>query len=987
VSRVNGVLDILDAIRRLPREDRCRLAEQLAQDLASEVPQRSSRDQVWFLESLDRVNRCMQSTGELEGMMSSVLEATLELFDCDRAWLVSPCNPSADAWRVVMEHTRREFPGAFAQGMLRPTDAEAAAVFRLALSAGGAVLFGPGCEHLVPDSAAAHFHVRSQMVMPLFPKGAEPYLFGLHHCSEPRPWGAQEKRLFEEIGHRLTAALTGVLMFRSLRESERRLDDAQRIAHVGHWDRDLDSGQMTLSDEACRIFGFSPEERILDVSQWHQRWLSLLDPEDRVRTAEAASAALGGGPRYDIEYRVVQPGGQVRIIHSRGEVIWDDAGRPKRMFGMMQDITELRQAELALRVSEARFRTIVEHAADAFLLLDERLRVVDVNRQACDSLGYSRDELLGMHVHGFDVSLDAAAIDGLAARVRAGETVTFETRHRRKDGSVFPVEIRCAQFEQGGTRFLGLVRDITARKQAERALIESHSLLHAVVEGTSDPIFIKDLQGSYLMINSAGAESLGRTVAEMIGKQDQQLFGPEMAASMTARDQEVIATQQPQTFQETRGAAELVRHYLTTKGVYRDEEGQVIGLFGISRDLTALKRLENQLRQAQKLEAVGRLAGGIAHDFNNLLTVINGCTDLALLDLGDTPSGQLLLEIHEAGKRATTLTRQLLAFSRQQVLDARVIDLNQALTQVGSLLKRVIGEDVELSFTLAPSLGLVKVDPAQFEQAVVNLAVNARDALPEGGWLKVETRNVELDGAFAASHPDVRAGRYAQVAVSDSGHGMDPTTVARIFEPFFTTKPVGKGTGLGLAMVYGFLKQSGGHIEVESGLGHGTTFRLYLPLVSDLSVDVPRRSEPPEHTGGAETILLVEDDDAVRRICRRVLLGSGYQVLEACNGQEALEQVARFAGKLDLLVTDLVMPRIGGRQLAAKLRDRLPRLRVLFLSGYTEDLPLANELTPTDGFLQKPFTPSALANKVRALLDSESSAYDGVPRRPESEAR
>jgi two-component system, cell cycle sensor histidine kinase and response regulator CckA len=979
---VNGVVDILAAIRALSREDQRRVAERLSQDLGTEVP----RDHVWFLESLDRVNRGMQSTGDLEGMMSTVLEATLELFDCDRAWLISPCNPSAASWRVVMEHTRREFPGAFALGMLQPMDAEAAAVFRLTLSASSAVLFGPGYEHPVPDSAASRFHVRSQMVMPLFPKGAEPYLFGLHHCSEPRPWAAKEKRLFEEIGHRLTDALTGVLMFRSLRQSERRLDDAQRIAHVGYWDRDLDSGQVTLSDEACRIFGFSPEERILDLSQWHARWLSLLDPQDRVRTAEAFAAALGGGPLYDIEYRVVHPGGDVRIIHSRGEVMWDDAGRPKRMFGMMQDVTDLRQAELALRASEARFRTIVEHAADAFLLLDERLQVVDVNRQACDSLGYSRDELLGMHLRGFDVSLDPATTNALAEKVRAGEAVTFETRHRRKDGSVFPVEIRCAQLEQGGPRFLGLVRDITARKQAERALLESHSLLHAVVEGTSDPIFIKDLQGRYLMINSAGAASLGRTAAEMIGKPDQQLFGPEMAASMTARDQEVVTTQQPQTFQETRGAAELVRHYLTTKGVYRDQEGQVIGLFGVSRDLTDLKRLESQLRQAQKLEAVGRLAGGIAHDFNNLLTVINGCTDLALLELGDTPSSQLLLEIHEAGKRAATLTRQLLAFSRQQVLDSRVIDVNKALTQVGNLLKRVIGEDVELSFTLDPALGLVKVDPAQFEQAILNLAVNARDALPEGGWLKVETRNVALDKAFAVSHPDVRAGRYAQVAVSDSGHGMDPATVARIFEPFFTTKPVGKGTGLGLAMVYGFLKQSGGHIEVESGLGHGTAFRLYLPLVSELAVDVPRRTEPPQHTGGAETILLVEDEDAVRRICKRVLLASGYQVLEACNGEEALEQVARSAGKLDLLVTDLVMPRIGGRQLAVRLREGVPRLRVLFLSGYTEDLPLANELGPTDAFLQKPFTPSALANKVRALLDADSPTHDSVARRPTSEA-
>jgi PAS domain S-box-containing protein len=969
---VKSVLDILEAIRALPRGDRLRVAKELSEEPGTEASRSAPRDHVWFLESLDRVNRAMQGTSDLERMMSSVLETTLELFACDRAWLLTPCDPSAGSWRAVMEHTRQEFPGAFARGSSLPMDDEAAGAFRIALAAGRAVLFGPSYEHPVPMRAAAHFRIQSQMLMALFPKGDQPYLFGLHHCSEPRAWAAQEKRLFEEVGHRLTDALTSLLMFRSLRQSERRLDDAQRIAHIGYWDRDLDTGHMTLSDEACRIFGFSPSERIVQLAQWHERWLSLLDPQDRATTAAAAAAALAGGPHYDVEYRVLRPGGDVRIIHSRGEVTRDEEGRPKRMFGMMQDITELRRAELALRVSEARFRTIVEHAADAFMLLDDQMTLVDVNRQACESLGYSRAELLGMKPGDFDVKLDPAAMQQLAERVRSGETVTFETRHRRKDGSDFPVEIRCALFEQGGRHFLGLARDITARKQAERALVESHALLRAVVEGTSDPVYIKDLAGRYLMINSSGAGSLGRTPAEMIGKHDRELFAPETAELMMGRDLDVMATQQPQTYQETRGASPLARHYLTTKGVYRDHDGKVIGLFGISRDVTDLKRLEDQLRQAQKLEAVGKLAGGIAHDFNNLLTVINGCADMALVDFGDSPGVELLSEIREAGQRAASLTHQLLAFSRQQVLNAEVVDLNKALQQVGSLLKRVIGEDVELGFELDPTLGLVKVDRTQFEQAIVNLAVNARDAMPQGGWLRLGTRNVELDQTFTASHPDVRSGHYAQVIVSDSGHGIDAAKVARIFDPFFTTKPVGKGTGLGLAMVYGFLKQSGGHVEVESRLDQGTTFRLYLPLVGE-SVEAPqRRSEVPEGAGGPETILLVEDEDAVRRLCMRVLVASGYDVLEARNGEEAIELMASHTIGLDLLVTDLVMPRMGGRQLAAKFRESSPELRILFLSGYTEDVPLAHELGPRVGFLQKPFAPAALANKVRALLDEQS---------------
>jgi PAS domain S-box-containing protein len=758
------------------------------------------------------------------------------------------------------------------------------------------------------------------------------------------------------------------------------LDEAQHIAHVGYWDRDLVTGQMTLSDEACRIFGFPPDERILDLPRWHKRWLALIHPSDRTRLAEAVETALRGGPRYDVEYRVTRPDGTVRIIHSRGEVTWGDNGRPTRMFGMMQDITSLREAERALRASEARFRTIVEHAADGLFVIDRHLRVIDVNRSACDSLGRTREELIGMHVRDFDAGLDEATINQLAASLNGGETLTFETQHRRKDGTVFPVEIRSVQFEQGGLGSLSLVRDITERKRAERALTESHALLSAVVEGTSDPIFIKDLQGRYLMINSAGARSLGRAPAEMIGKHDRELFPPDITALVTERDGEVLATERTLTFQETRDGSEMLRHYLTTKGVYRDQNGNVRGLFGISRDVTELKRLEDELKQSQKLEAVGKLAGGIAHDFNNLLTIINSCADLALLEVDAERGRELLAEIHQAGDRAATLTRQLLAFSRRQVLHAQVVDLNKTIEQVGNLLRRVIGEDVELSFRFDHELGPVKIDAGQFEQAILNLAVNARDAMPEGGRLRIETSNVELDDDLLARHSDLHAGRYAQVTVSDSGQGIPPSTMAHIFEPFFTTKPVGKGTGLGLAMVYGFLKQSGGHVDVHSEPGLGTTFQLYLPVAVGLAADVPRRSELPRHSKGSETVLLVEDEDTVRRLCQRVLSSAGFTVVEARNGEEALEMAKGLTGKLHILVSDLVMPRMGGRQVASLLRNLWPELCVLFVSGYTDDGSPQHDYDPRVDFLQKPFGPPALVNKVRELLDAEGPARrDVVP--------
>jgi PAS domain S-box-containing protein len=430
------------------------------------------RAHVWFLESMDRINRAMQGTNDVELMMSDVLEAVLEVLSCDRAWLVYPCDPQAASWRVVMERARPAFPGLALQSDF-PTDAGVAAGFAAARAASGAVLE-------VPAMVAERFAVRSRMAMAVYPKGDAPYLFGVHQCSHARAWTADEQRLFEEIGHRLTDALSSLIAFRGLRESERRLEAAQRLAHVGWWERDYETGHVSLSDEACRIFGVQP----VDLPHWHGRWVSLIHAEDRAKAAAASDAALGGGPRYDVEYRVVRPDGAVRVVHSQGDVTRGEAGRPERQFGVMQDITELRQAEKDLRASETRFRTFVDHATDAFFLLDGQLRVVDVNRQACETLGWSREELIGMHPREFDVGLDEASIARLAQRAGAGETVTFETRHRRKDGTVLPVEIRTGTFRQGGERFyLALARDISERKLAEETLREKdHALETARTE-------------------------------------------------------------------------------------------------------------------------------------------------------------------------------------------------------------------------------------------------------------------------------------------------------------------------------------------------------------------------------------------------------------------------------------------------------------------------------------------------------------------------
>ena len=524
-------------------------------------------------------------------------------------------------------------------------------------------------------------------------------------------------------------------------------------------------------------------------------------------------------------------------------------------------------------------------------------------------------------------------------------------------------------FQEIGRRLADAL-DVSERKRAERAVIESHSLLRAVVEGTSDAVFVKDLQGRYLMINTAGARFLGRTVDEVIGQHDRDLFTAEAAAKVVDHDSRVLEGGGLQMFEETITAAGVTRTYLATKGVYRDAQGKVVGLIGVSRDITEMKRLEEQFQQAQKMEAVGRLAGGIAHDFNNLLTVINGYGELIFNRLpADDPNREPLAEVLRSGERATNLTRQLLAFSRKQVLQPQVVSLNALLGELRKLLRPLIGEDVELSFVPDRDLGLVKVDPAQFEQAIINLVVNARDAMPDGGRLIIETRNGAWDEAFVTSHTEVRRGRYVLVAVTDSGQGMDDATQARIFEPFFTTKGPAKGTGLGLAMVYGFVKQSGGHIEVDSELGRGTTIKIYLPR-ADETTPAAKSAKDMKVPHGSETVLLVEDEDAVRTLARYVLRSSGYTVLEARNGAEGLLLGERHQGALDLLLTDVVMPRMSGRELAERMAALRPDLSVLYMSGYTDDAVIRHGVLGSDtAFLQKPFTPAALVQRVRETLD------------------
>ena len=404
----------------------------------------------------------------------------------------------------------------------------------------------------------------------------------------------------------------------------------------------------------------------------------------------------------------------------------------------------------------------------------------------------------------------------------------------------------------------------------------------------------------------------------------------------------------------------------------RDPTGLPVEVFGAWLDITERKQLEQQFQQAQKMEAVGRLAGGVAHDFNNLLTAILGSADLVLDDLKpNAPEREEIQEIRRAALRAADLTRQLLAFSRQQVISPTVLNPNAVVANMDKLLRRLLGEDVDLRTVLTPEPGAIKADPSQLEQVVVNLAVNARDAMPGGGKLTIETQNVQLDEQYTRGHVSAQPGSYVMLAVSDTGSGMDAATQARIFEPFFTTKEQGKGTGLGLATVYGIVKQSGGWIWVYSEPGHGTTFKIYLPRVTEAAAPAAPSPVLPISVRGSETVLLVEDDEMIRALVQKVLKANGYTTLVAESGPAALRLAGQHDGRIHLLMTDVVMPGMNGREVAERLAPAHAGIEVLYLSGYTDDAIVHHGvLEPGIAFLQKPFTPAVLVRKVREVLDA-----------------
>ena len=575
-------------------------------------------------------------------------------------------------------------------------------------------------------------------------------------------------------------------------------------------------------------------------------------------------------------------------------------------------------------------------------------------------------ELWRKQVHPDDLERVLAEEQALS---QEGDRHRVEYRLRSHDGKDVWVRdeatyVRLA--DAGQLVMRGLLLDISERKEAEEELRRSEHRLDATVNAAPVILFALDPAGVFTLSAGRGLQELGLKPGEVVGRSVFDLYGEN--SEILDHFRRALAGEE---FVATDEVPQRQRIYETRWAPGPDRAGIRSGVIGVATDITERVQLQKQVRNMQQLEAIGRLAGGIAHDFNNLMNIVLGHTELLSEgnDLSErTKNG--LGQISRAAGRAAALTQQLLAFSRKQVLQSKVLDLNEIVTGVRKMLSRVIGEDIELVSRLHPSLAKVKADPVQMEQVLINLAVNARDAMPYGGTLLMETTNVELTEADVRQHPGLPVGACVRLTVSDTGHGMDEKTLEHVFEPFFTTKELGKGTGMGLATVHGIVTQSGGSISVSSTPGKGTTFQIYLPAETALTETSSEESLAEEVTGGSETILVVEDEDNLREITRLFLEDCGYQVLEAANGEDALQITNSFPHPIHVLLTDVIMPGMSGRQLAEQILSARPETKAVYMTGYMDDMVVQHKvLEPGIALLQKPFDKLALTRKIRSVLD------------------
>jgi two-component system cell cycle sensor histidine kinase/response regulator CckA len=783
-----------------------------------------------FFEKLDKVNRAMQGTSDLEQMMRDALDAVLSVFGCDRAFLAVPCDPAMPEFRISMERTSPAYPGAFSRGIAVPMSQAVKDLFTELLRTPGPneIYCGNGLDP--GDEPWKTYEVKSQLAIALYPKVGKPWECGLHQCSHARVWTSQEKILFQEISRRLADGLTSLLMYRDMQQHKEFLDNIfENLPNMVFVKDAEDLRFIRINKAGEHLLGY-PREELLEKNDY-----DFFPKEEADFFAAKDREVLGTKrlleiPEETIRTRTVG----ARTLHTKKIPILDETGTPKFLLGISEDITERKKNAFELNETKERLQSFLDSATDAMTVWDSRLNLIEINNSALE----------------------------------------FFLEGMKKD--------------------------------------------------------------------------------DLIGKNMKELLGHIDANQVSERFIQVLKTGIPHISEELVTFHPNNQRWLINK-IFKVGDG--LGV--ITNDVTEKKKLEEQLRHAQKIESIGRLAGGVAHDFNNMLGIIIGQTELAQGNVtSGLPLSENLHEIRKAAERSADLTRQLLAFARKQVVAPKVLDLNETLAGMLRMLRTLIGEHIDLVWNPAERVWPIRMDPSQVDQILANLCVNSRDAIADVGQITIETKNVTFDEDHCAYRPELFPGDFVMMAVSDDGSGMDKETVDKIFEPFFTTKGLGKGTGLGLATVYGIVKQNDGFINVYSEPGFGSTFKIYLPRHT-------ARTEQVRH----ETILLVEDMPEILAMVSLMLERTGYRVMAVPTPGEALRVAGEYGGEIHLLISDVIMPGMNGRILAEKITSLHPEIKRLFMSGYTDNV-IAHHGVLNEGvhFIQKPFSIKSLAAKVREAL-------------------
>jgi PAS domain S-box-containing protein len=800
---------------------------------------------------------------------------------------------------------------------------------------------------------------RAMASLPLKVEGKVVGTFNIY-ADESDFFDAEELRLMDELAMDIGFALEVSRRDAARRVTESRYRTLFDYAPDGIVIANPEGYYLDLNASICRMLGYTREELIGKSA------VDIVVPEE-VRHIEPALDAIKDKSDYHREWKFRRKDGSVFNAEVIATTMPDG-----NLLAMFRDITERKQAERSLNL----FRTLVDQSSDGIDVVDpETGRFIDVNGTSCQRLGYRREELLSMTVLDIEDAMgDFSSWEKATEEIRQSGSKVIEGLQRRKDGSTFPVEVSVRYVKLDRDYLIASTRDITERKRAE----ESLKLLGSAVKQSKESILITDAEldlpgPKIIFVNPAFTQMTGYAAEEVIGKTPRILQGPRTDKAVLARLRKNL--EQGEVF-----SGETINYRKDGKefdiewqvAPLRDANGKITHFVATQHDITKHKKLEAQFRQSQKMEGIGQLAGGVAHDFNNILAVIQMQSELLKSSGGlSADQAEFADEIGTTVQRAAALTRQLLLFSRREVFQPRDMDLSESITTTAKMLRRILGENVEMQLKLASQPMFIHADSGMMDQVLLNLAVNARDAMPNGGHLIIETSGVEFDESAASQSAQVRAGSFVRLSVSDSGCGIPPENLSKIFEPFFTTKDVGKGTGLGLATVFGIVQQHQGWISVYSEVNHGTTFRIYLPR---LAKNVGQKTSQPALTaprGGNETILLAEDDPALRVSVRKALSQLGYRILEAPTGRKALEVWKENRDEIRLLLTDLVMPDgMSGKDLAQRILKENPKLKVIYMSGYSaevvgKDFPLKEGVN----FLTKPFQATKLAQTIRDSLD------------------